>query len=260
MDTNFLYEFSERQEALREAQTYQTDSTKIAADASKKASARIRSLPVKTRFDILVREYPGEFRLCSEDTCSESIVPDTCRTIVDNDDGSTTVIEFVGHSHEHECVKHKVEDCSWIHPIEIKRSSMIEDDEHLQDESAGGDYVRDWDELYLDFPLGEEDEWSKFTYAKSRTVTRQSNPRKVMKEEFTLKETLPNNAYGGVYGAEDGVDYSLSTATAKTFSRVCPHYSTPRKVVKRSGFSGLTLGQMRQVMIDTVGIDPLKKG
>ena len=244
MDTNFLYEFSERQEALREAQTYQTDSTKIAADASKKASARIRSLPVKTRFDILVREYPGEFRLCSEDTCDESIVP-------------------VGHSHEHECVKHKVEDCSWIHPIEIKRSSMIEDDDHLQDESAGGDYVKYWDDLYLDFPPGEEDEWSKFTYAKSRMVTRQSNPdsrKRVMQEEFTLRETLPNNAYGGVYGAEDGIDYSLSTATAKTFSRVCPHYSTPRKVVKRSGFSGLTLGQMRQVMIDTVGIDPLKKG
>jgi len=199
MDNSFLYEFSERQEALREAKAYQTDSTKIAADASKKASARIRSLPVKTRFDILVREYPGEFRLCSEDTCDKSIVP-------------------VEHSHEHECVNHDEEDCSWIHPIEIKRSSMmLEDDDSLQaNESAGGDYVRDWDDLYLDFPPGEEDEWSNYTYAKSRTVTRQTGPsrKRIMKEEFTLKETLPNDPYGSVYGV-DRVNYELSTATAK---------------------------------------------
>ena len=235
MDTNFLYDFSERQEALREAKAYQTDETKILAEArtvnnaehysayaileddigycsAEDTTNRIRSLPVKTRFDILVREYPGEFRLCSEDTCDESIVP-------------------VEHSHEHECVNHDEENCSWIHPIEIKRSSMmLEDDDSLQaNESAGGDYVRDWDDLYLDFPPGKGDEWSKFTYAKSRTVTRQSNPRKVMKEEFTLKETLPNNAYGGVYGAEDGFDYSLSTATAKTSNRFTPRKRHPSK-------------------------------
>ena len=245
MDNSFLYEFSERQEALREAKAYQSTKMPEALDASE----RIRSLPVKTRFDILVRHYPGDFRLCSEDTC---------RTIVHNDDGSTTVTESivpVEHSHEHECVNHDEENCSWIHPIEIKRSSMmLEDDDSLQaNESAGGDYVRDWDDLYLDFPSGEADNWNTYTYAKSRTVTRQSNPRKVMNEEFTLKETLPNNAYGGVYGVEDGFDYSLSTATAKTSNR-----STPRKASKRIGFSGLTLSQMRQVMIDTVGIDPVK--
>ena len=78
---------------------------------------------------------------------------------------------------------------------------MLEDDDSLQaNESAGGDYVRDWDDLYLDFPPGEADDWTKFSYAKSRTVTRQSNPRKVMQEEFTLKETLPNDPYGGTYG------------------------------------------------------------
>ena len=232
MDNSFLYEFSERQEALREAKAYQSTKMPEALDASE----RIRSLPVKTRFDILVREYPGEFRLCSEDTCDESIVP-------------------VEHSHEHECVNHDEENCSWIHPIEIKRSSMmLEDDSLHADESAGGDYVRDWNDLSLDFPPGEADDWSTYTHAKSRTVTRQSNPRKVMQEEFTLRETLPNNPYGGVYGAEDGFDkYSLSTATAKTSNR-----STPRKASKRIGFSGLTLSQMRQVMIDTVGIDPVK--
>ena len=215
MDNSFLYEFSERQEALREAKAYQSTKMPEALDASE----RIRSLPVKTRFDILVRHYPGDFRLCSEDTC---------RTIVRKDDGSTRVTDSivpVEHSHEHECVNHDEEDCSWIHPIEIKRSSMmLEDDSLHANESAGGDYVRDWDDLYLDFPSGEADNWNTYTYAKSRTVTRQSNPRKVMKEEFTLKETLPNNAYGGVYGAEDGFDYSLSTATAKTSNR-----STPRK-------------------------------
>ena len=236
MDNSFLYEFSERQEALREAKAYQSTKMPEEVDAGLEATERIRSLPVKARFSILVRLYPGEFRLCSEDTCDESSVP-------------------VEHSHEHECVNHDEENCSWIHPIEIKRSSMmLEDDDSLQaNESAGGDYVRDWDDLYLDFPSGEADIWNTYTYAKSRTVTRQSNPRKVMNEEFTLKETLPNNAYGGVYGVEDGFDYSLSTATAKTSNR-----STPRKASKRIGFSGLTLSQMRQVMIDTVGIDPVK--
>ena len=237
MDNSFLYEFSERQEALREANAYQSTKMSEEVDVWWGATERIRSLPVKARFDILVREYPGEFRLCSEDTCDESIVP-------------------VEHSHEHECVNHDEENCSWIHPIEIKRSSMMrKDDASLHaDESAGGDFVKDWADLYLDFPPGKTDDWSTYTYAKSRTVTRQSNPRKVMKEEFTVKETLPNNAYGGVYGAEDGFDkYSLSTATAKTSNR-----STPRKASKRIGFSGLTLSQMRQVMIDTVGIDPVK--
>ena len=236
MDKSFLYDFSERQEALREANAYQSTKMPEKVDIAEGATERIRSLPVKARFSILVRLYPGEFRLCSEDTCDESIVP-------------------VEHSHEHECVNHDDENCSWIHPIEIKRSSMMrKDDASLHaDESAGGDYVRDWNDLSLDFPPGEADDWSTYTYAKSRTVTRQSNPRKVMQEEFTLRETLPNNPYGGVYGAEDGIDYSLSTATAKTSNR-----STPRKASKRIGFSGLTLSQMRQVMIDTVGIDPVK--
>ena len=212
MDNSFLYEFSERQEALREAKAYQSTKMSEEVDVWWGATERIRSLPVKARFDILVRHYPGEFRLCSEDTC---------RTIVHNDDGSTTVTESivpVEHSHEHECVNHDEENCSWIHPIEIKRSSMmLEDDDSLQaNESAGGDYVRDWDDLYLDFPPGKADDWTKFSYAKSRTVTRQTGPsrKRIMKEEFTLKETLPNDPYGSVYGV-DRVNYELSTATAK---------------------------------------------
>ena len=185
MDNSFLYEFSERQEALREAKAYQSTKMPEKVDVAESATERIRSLPVKARFDILVREYPGEFRLCSEDTCDESIVP-------------------VEHSHEHECVNHDEENCSWIHPIEIKRSSMmLEDDDSLQaNESAGGDYVRDWDDLYLDFPPGKADDWSTYTNAKSRTVTRQSAPsrKRIMEEEFTLKETLPNDPYGNTYG------------------------------------------------------------
>ena len=237
-------EFSERQEVIREVEAFVSMLPKP-EEGRIDPSSEIRSLPVKVRFQLLEQEYPGEFRLCSEDTCNEEIVPSY-------------------HSHVNDCERigkvtpigvHTKEECGWMNPIEIKKISMLrkDDSEESSLHSAGGDYVKYWDDLHLDFPPGKTDDWSTYTYAKSMTVTRQSNPRKVMKEEFTLKETLPNNAYGGVYGAEDGVDYSLSTATAKTSNR-----STPRKAPKRSGFSGLTLQQMRQVMIDTVGIDPLK--
>ena len=66
-------EFSERQEVIREVEAFVSMLPKP-EEGRIDPSSEIRSLPVKVRFQLLEQEYPGEFRLCSEDTCDESIV------------------------------------------------------------------------------------------------------------------------------------------------------------------------------------------